>query len=60
MLNPDTFYRANRGFIVSVKSIAQIHNHFNGKLKLDLTPYTDKEVLVSREKSMEFKEWMGK
>jgi two-component system response regulator LytT len=60
MLNPDTFYRANRGFIICIKSVAQIHNYFNGKLKLDLNPPTDKEVLVSREKAMEFKEWMGK
>ncbi|HSU49557.1 MAG TPA: LytTR family DNA-binding domain-containing protein [Segetibacter sp.] len=60
MLSPDTFFRANRGFIVCIKSIAQIHNYFNGKLKLDLNPPTDKEVLVSREKAMEFKEWMGK
>jgi len=40
--------------------VAQIHNFFNGKLKLDLQPAIDKEVLISREKATEFKEWMGK
>jgi DNA-binding LytR/AlgR family response regulator len=60
MLDPQQYYRANRGFIICIKSVAQIHTYFNGKLKLDLTPATDKEVLVSREKAMEFKEWMGK
>jgi two-component system, LytTR family, response regulator LytT len=60
MLDPQQYYRANRGFIICIKSVAQIHNYFNGKLKLDLIPSTDKEVLVSREKAMEFKEWMGK
>ena len=60
MLDPQQFYRANRGFIIQVKSVAQIHNYFNGKLKLELQPVTDKEVLVSREKATEFKEWMGK
>ncbi len=60
MLNPPEFYRANRAFIVCIKSISQIHNYFNGKLKLELKPFTDKELLVSKEKATEFKEWMGK
>lgn len=60
MLDPQEFYQANRGFIVHIKSIAKIHNYFNGKLKLELQPATEKEVLISREKAMEFKEWMGK
>lgn len=60
MLDPQQFYRANRAFIIQVKSVAQIHTYFNGKLKLELQPNTDKEVLISREKATEFKEWMGK
>ena len=60
MVDPQDFYRANRGFIIHVKAVAQIHNYFNGKLKLDLKPGIDKEVLISREKATEFKEWMGK
>ncbi|RYZ57667.1 MAG: DNA-binding response regulator, partial [Chitinophagaceae bacterium] len=48
------------GFIVQVKSIAQIHTHFNGKLLLELEPSTEKEVVISREKASEFKEWLGK
>ncbi|PVD53543.1 DNA-binding response regulator [Terrimonas sp.] len=60
MLDPQQFCRVNRGFILHIKAIAQIHNYFNGKLKLELQPPIDKEVLVSRERAMEFKEWMGK
>lgn len=60
MLDPQEFYRANRGFIVQVKSIAQINTHFNGKLLLELEPPTEKEVVISREKAAEFKEWLGK
>ncbi|HRE52910.1 MAG TPA: LytTR family DNA-binding domain-containing protein [Flavitalea sp.] len=60
MLDPQQFYRINRGFILHSKAIAQIHNYFNGKLKLELQPATTKEALVSREKAKEFKEWMGK
>jgi DNA-binding LytR/AlgR family response regulator len=60
MLDPHQFYRANRGFIVQVKSISQIHSHFNGKLLVELEPATEKEVVISREKASEFKEWLGK
>lgn len=60
MLDPQQFYRANRAFIIHIKSVAQIHSYFNGKLKLDLQPAIDKEVLISREKAGEFKDWMGK
>ncbi len=60
MLDPQQFYRANRAFLIHIKSVSQIHPYFNSKLKLDLQPATDKEVLISREKAAEFKDWMGK
>lgn len=60
MLNPNDFKRINRAFILHQKSIHAIHNYFNGKLKLELKPATDKEVIVSRESAMDFKIWMGK
>lgn len=60
MLDPKQFYRANRAFIIHIKSVSQIHNYFSGKLKLEMLPATDKEVLISREKASDFKEWMGK
>ena len=60
LLDPNQFYRAGRAFIVHLKSIAQIHTYFNSKLKLELTPESDKEVIISREKAGDFKEWLGK
>ncbi len=60
MLNPNDFNRINRSFILHQKSISAIHNYFNGKLKLELKPAIDKEVIVSRESAMDFKIWMGK
>lgn len=61
MLDPRIFFRANRGLILQAKAVAQIHNYFNGKLKLTLLPaFDDADVTVSREKANEFKEWMGK
>ena len=60
MLNPTDFNRVNRAFVVHVRAVSQIHPYFNGKLKLDLNPPMDKEVLVSRENAAVFKQWMGR
>lgn len=60
MLDPEQFFRINRAFLVSIKSIDQIHDYFGNRLKLNLRPNIDKEALVSREKVSEFKSWMGK
>ena len=58
LLNPQYFFRLNRQFVAALPAIAKIHTYFNGKLKLELKPETPHEVLVSREKSQTFKEWM--
>ena len=60
MLDEQQFFRANRGFILSIRTVRQIHPYFNGKLKLELEPVPQQEVLVSRDKANSFKEWMGK
>jgi len=60
MLDPEKYFRISRSFYVSVDSIDQIHDYFGNRLLLNLTPAVDKEALVSREKVMDFKKWMGK
>jgi two-component system, LytTR family, response regulator len=60
MLDPEQFFRINRAFIVSIKSIDQIQEYFGNRLKLNLKPLIDKEALVSREKVASFKDFMGK
>ena len=54
MLDPEQFFRINRAFIVSIKSIDQIQEYFGNRLKLNLKPIIDKEALVSREKVASF------
>ncbi|WP_266363697.1 LytR/AlgR family response regulator transcription factor [Tellurirhabdus rosea] len=60
MLDPTQFFRANRQFIIHIHSVQQIHTYFNNKLKLQLKPAPDDEVIISREKASDFKKWMGK
>ncbi|WP_353719432.1 LytTR family DNA-binding domain-containing protein [Dyadobacter sp. 676] len=60
MLDPNSFFRANRQFIISVHCVQQINPYFNNKIKLTLTPMPESEVIISREKAMDFKKWLGK
>ncbi len=59
LLHPAFFFRANRQFIVSPKSLEAIHNHFNGKLKVMIKPAITEELFVSRERAADFKKWLG-
>lgn len=61
MLNPRLFFRASRSCVVHLRAVAQMHNYFNGKIKLQLKPETQKDdVVISKERTSEFKRWMGK
>ena len=60
MLDPRRFYRANWQFTVSHKAVQKVHLYFTSKLKVGLLPATDEEVIISREKAMAFRRWLGK
>jgi two-component system response regulator LytT len=59
-LDPDRFFRINRGMIVTHQSVIQIQPYYNNRLALTLKPVFEKEVIVSRERANDFKKWMGK
>lgn len=59
ILNPEEFYRVNRSYIISVKSIDQIHPYFGSRFKLKLNPPASEEILVSKAKSPGFRKWLG-
>ena len=58
-LDPKQFYRISRKFIVPLKSIKEIVMYSNSRLKVILPSYKEEEVIVSREKVAEFKNWIG-
>lgn len=58
-LDPKTFFRINRQFIVHIKSIQGIHSYFNSRLLLTLSPQFKDDVIVSRERVLNFKVWAG-
>jgi two-component system LytT family response regulator len=59
MLSPKVFFRLNRQVIAAHSSVLQVHTWFNGKLKVDLSPSINEEVIVSREKAKDFRLWLG-
>lgn len=59
-LDPDRFFRINRQMIIALSSVTAIHPYFNSRLKLDLTPGLDSEILVSRMKVGDFKIWLDR
>ncbi|MGL5113290.1 MAG: LytR/AlgR family response regulator transcription factor [Flavobacterium sp.] len=58
-LDPAAFYRISRKFIVPLQSIKEIVVYSNSRLKVILPTYKAEEVIVSREKVTDFKNWIG-
>jgi len=57
-LNPEQFFRVNRTFIVHINAIKDIISYTNSRLKIILHSYTETEIIVSRERVKEFKNWI--
>jgi DNA-binding LytR/AlgR family response regulator len=58
-LEAKDFFRISRKFIISIKSIKEILVYSNSRLRVVLPTYKDEEVIVSREKVANFKNWIG-
>ncbi|MGL2993989.1 LytR/AlgR family response regulator transcription factor [Flavobacterium sp. TSSA_36] len=58
-LDPAAFYRISRKFIIPLKAIKEIVVYSNSRLKIILPTYKAEEVIVSREKVADFKNWIG-
>jgi DNA-binding LytR/AlgR family response regulator len=57
-LNPDDFFRLNRKYMASIASVEEIISYSNSRLKIKLKDCTDQDIIVSRERVMEFKTWL--
>jgi DNA-binding LytR/AlgR family response regulator len=60
MIDPDDYFRINRKMILSIKAIQQIYSLSKSRLKLELHPAFEEEVLVSFNKTAEFRNWLNK
>ena len=59
-LDSATFFRANRQFIISIKSINKIIKYGNNQLKIEVMPISSKDIIISKNKVAEFKSWLKK
>ncbi|PQJ78434.1 LytR/AlgR family response regulator transcription factor [Polaribacter porphyrae] len=57
-LNPEQFFRVNRTFVVHINAIKDIIAYTNSRLKLILNFYKEQEIIVSRERVKDFKNWI--
>lgn len=58
MIDPTRFFRINRQFIIRMDAIQQMHAHTKARVRIDLLPPANEEVIVSTEKSPLFKKWL--
>ncbi len=56
-LNPHDFIRANRQFILSRISIAEIEPYINSRILVKTSPTSPYEAIISKEKVTAFKKW---
>ena len=59
MLPPMRFYRPARNIIVNINAVVKASKYFNSRLKLQLSPAPDFDVVISRVKVKDFLSWMG-
>ena len=58
ILDPAIYYRANRQTILNHKSITGIESFFNSRLLISTSPAVEEDILVSKAKAREFKNWV--
>jgi two-component system, LytTR family, response regulator len=59
LLDPQVFFRINRSVIVNFEAITDVVVYSNSRLKIRMPFEIDKEIIVSREKVNEFKQWFS-
>ncbi|WP_246073419.1 LytR/AlgR family response regulator transcription factor [Dinghuibacter silviterrae] len=59
-LDNDIFYRANRQCIVNVNAIKTILVYGKNQLQLVMHPQAPEEIIISKNKAAEFKDWLDR
>ena len=59
MLDPLIFFRINRQFIVNFNSIQEMYSYSKSRVKMELNPPCEFEVIASTDRSGSFKKWLA-
>ncbi len=59
LLDPTVFFRLNRQFILHIQAIKEMHMHSKARIKVIAEPAAPSEIIVSTERSAQFKNWLA-
>lgn len=57
-LDPEIFFRVSRKYYVNINAIKDMISYTNSRLKIVLNHYKESEIIVSRERVKDFKNWL--
>lgn len=57
-INPKQFFRINRKYLIHLDAISDMRSYSGSRIKLMLKHLKDDDILVSRDKTSEFKHWL--
>lgn len=58
-LSPELFYRVSRKFYININAIKDIVSYTNSRLQIKLNNFNEQEIIVSRERVKDFKNWLN-
>ena len=58
-LSPEIFFRVSRKCFVNINAIKDIISYTNSRLKIILNNFNETEIIVSRERVKDFKNWLS-
>ncbi len=58
-IDKSLFFRANRQFIISITAIDKIVKYGNSQLKILIQDSKDVEIIISKNKAAEFRQWLS-
>ncbi len=59
VLNPDSFFRINRKYLVHIDAIEKIQTYSKGRIQINLKQGPVMALQISRAKTKGFREWLG-
>ncbi len=58
-LNPHQFFRVSRKFFININAIKDMISYTNSRLQIKLNTFVNQDIIVSRERVKEFKNWIS-
>lgn len=59
ILDPDVFFRINRKYLININSIKNIYTLSKSKMKVELNPSINEDIIISFKRSGAFKKWLS-